>query len=76
MTHIIAVAIVMINHISYGLNLPNIDEFLVKNRSFSYVVVCRAVLVLESSQDSISTLTYFSQNSEKTGNFFVNKCIK
>ena len=44
---------------------------------FSFcAVVCRAILVLESSQDSISTLTYFSQNSEKTGHFFVNKFIQ
>ena len=36
-----------------------------------YAVVCWTVLVLESSQDGISTLTYFSQNSEKTRNFFL-----
>ena len=39
---------------------------------FSFcAVVCWTVLVFESSQDGISTLTYFNQNSEKTRNFFV-----
>ena len=33
-------------------------------------------MVLASSQHGISTLTYFSQNSEKTGNFFANKLTK
>ena len=41
-----------------------------------YPVICWAVLVLESSQHGISTLTYFSQNSEQTGNFFANKFTK
>ena len=41
-----------------------------------YAVVCRAVLVLESGRDGPSTLTNFSQNSEKIGKFFVHKCTK
>ena len=92
-SHEITVVIVMINHISYGLNLPNIvsitwgmsssglEDVRRVSRQKSdvlsfYAVFCRAVLVLESSRDSTSTLTYFSQNSEKTGNFFVHKRTK
>ena len=41
-----------------------------------YAVVRRAVLVLESSRDGPSTLTYFSQNSEKKGKIFVDKDTK
>ena len=41
-----------------------------------YAGLCRAAVVLKSSQHRISTLTYFSQNSAKTGNFFVNKFTK
>ena len=31
------------------------------------------MLLFECRQDGLSTLTYFSQNSEKIGHFFVNK---
>ena len=37
-------------------------------------MVCRAVLVLESSHDGLSTLTYFNQNSETTGNSAPTSC--
>ena len=48
-----------------------------KSVVFSFFAeVCGAALVLESSRDGISTLTYFSQNSEKTGTFFVHKYTK
>ena len=36
----------------------------------SYAEVCGALLVLESSQHCISTLTQFSQNSEENKKFF------
>ena len=36
-----------------------------------FLLVCWAALVLEISQDGISTLSYFSQNIEKTGNFLL-----
>ena len=44
-----------------------------------FLVLCSgfgAVVVLKSNQDGISNLTYFCHNSEKTGNFFVNKFTK
>ena len=44
-----------------------------------FLRLCRgmlAVLVLESSRDGISTLTYFSQNRKKNKKFFVNKFTK
>ena len=39
-------------------------------------MACTAELVFESSQDSTSTLTYFSQNGEKTETFVVDKFTK
>ena len=39
-------------------------------------MVCRAMLVLESSHDGLSTFAYFNQNSETTGNSYVNKFTK
>ena len=57
-----------------------LDEFLRRNRCFSHFMQCfvgqNIIGVIGSSQDSINTLTYFSHNSEKTGNVFVNKFIK